>query len=74
MVGEGDADAVGAERPVEGVGGGFEGVEEGYAGGEGGEFAGEDGREAGVVEGAGRGLIDWLWEKGVWGGTYAVNA
>lgn len=67
MVREGDADAVLAEGPVEGVGGGFEMVEEGDAGGEGGEFGGGDGRETRVVEGAGGwgGLAGDLWWKGV---------
>lgn len=67
MVREGDADAVGAEGPVEGVGGRFEGVEEGYTDGEGGEFGGGDGGEAGVVEGAGGegdGLADVLRRNG----------
>ena len=69
VVREGDADAVLAERPVEGVRGRFEVVEEGDAGGEGGEFGGGDGREAGVVEGAGEGsgLVDDFW----WGGVGA---
>ncbi len=80
VVREGDADAVVAEGPVEGVAGRFEVVEEGYAGGEGGEFGGGDGREAGVVEGAGgwSGLADGfmvgeVWVH-VWEDTYAVNA
>ena len=65
MVGEGDADAVVAEGPVEGVACRFEMVEEGDAGGEGGEFGGSDGREAGVVEGAvgWSGLADDLWRR-----------
>lgn len=51
MVREGYAQAVGAERPVEGRGCGFEVCEEGDGAFEGGEFAGGDGVEAGVVEG-----------------------
>ena len=48
---EGDADTVGAEIPVHGVGGGFEVHEEGDGVGEGGEFGEGDGSEAGVVKG-----------------------
>lgn len=52
-VGEGDADAVGAEAPVEGGGARGEVCEEGGAAVEGGEFGGGDGGEARVFEGAG---------------------
>ena len=52
-MGEGDADAVGAEGPVEGGGAGGEVCEEGGAAVEGGEFGGGDGGEARVFEGAG---------------------
>lgn len=52
VVGEGDAQAVGADGPVEGVGGGREVDEEGDGHGEGGELRDGDGGEAGVVEGA----------------------
>lgn len=52
MVGKGDADAVGAEGPVERVGRRGEVCEEGGRGGEVGEFGAGDGGEAVVVEGA----------------------
>jgi hypothetical protein len=52
IVREGYAQAVCAERPVEGRGGGFEVCEEGDGTGERGEFARGDGVEACVVEGA----------------------
>lgn len=50
MVGEGNADTVGAEGPVEGVRGWGEVCEEGNGGGEGGKFGKRDGGEAVVVE------------------------
>lgn len=51
MVGEGDAQAVRADGPVEWVGDGFEVREERNAAFEGGQFAGGDGVEARVFEG-----------------------
>ena len=51
-MGEGDADAVRAEGPVQGVRGGGEVCEEGDGGGEGGEFCEVDGGEAMVFEGS----------------------
>lgn len=64
MQGEGDADAVGAEGPVEGVEGGREVCEEGGAAGEGGKFGEGDWGEACVVKGAGLWdlLDDVLWK------------
>ena len=49
-MGEGDADAVGAEGPVEGMRGRGEVCKEGDGVGEGGEFGDGDGAEAVVVK------------------------
>lgn len=54
VVGEGQAQAVRAEIPVEGVRAGREVLEERYGVREVWEFGGGNGSEAGVVEGAGK--------------------
>lgn len=69
---EGDAEAVGADFPIHGVGDGFEVGEEGYAAAEVGEFAEGDFVEAVVFEGA-RGGVSMHGGTGKWG-THDVKA